>query len=199
MSIDWRVRSTAIAVATAIGILFSPTAFAESDLFRRLLEESDLQLVAMAGFSEAELQHNSLVSYEHAVRSEAGDVEVRYLVRPLGRISIDYNDPHNAAPEPNHLFAMLFESLIGQLSYRGSFHKSEYSPEEARKQFNADWAAASVLDVDSVFATDHSQALVIGIHKDNFADAYTVILFDDYEKSRELIRTATVSLTFGSD
>lgn len=138
------------------------------------------------------------MSYEHAVRSEAGDVEVRYLVRPLGRITIDYNDPHTAAPEPNHLFPMLFESLIANLSARGTYYKTDYPMAEARKLFNADWAAASVLDVDPAFGGSYTQALVIGIHKDNLADAYTVILFDDYEKSRKDIRKATASMLFES-
>lgn len=193
-----RICSSGLTAIIALGLSLSSAATAESDLFRQLLDESNLQLVSIEGFEEAELQPNPVQPYEYALRSGTGEVEVRYLIRPLGRITIDYDDPHNAAPEPNHLFPMLFESLALSLSIRGNYLKSDYSVTEARELFGADWAAASVLDVDPAFGGGYAQALVIGIHKDNFADAYTVILFDDYEKSKEVIRSATESLVFGS-
>ncbi len=172
------------------------SAVAAGELFEQLVEESRLRLTVPDDFAPVAVQANDVLSYEYALRSGDGSVEARYVVRPLGRIKIDYDDPHNAAPEPNHLFPLLYESLLGGLSRRGSYHKNDYPPSEAKQLFNADWAAAAVLDIKPGFATGLSQALVIAIHKDEWADAYTVILFDDYETSREVIRSAVGSLKF---
>jgi tetratricopeptide (TPR) repeat protein len=43
-------------------------------------------------------------------------------------------DPHTAAPEPNHLFPMLFQSLISAFSRGGSSPINEYSAGDARSR-----------------------------------------------------------------
>ena len=92
-----------------------------------------------------------MLPYERALRHASGALEIRYIIRLLGRISIDYNDPHNAAPEPNHLFPVLFESLTTLLSGPGSTPSSEYPQSQAIELFNAGWAAAAVFDVNPDF------------------------------------------------
>ena len=137
-----------------------------------------------------------MLPYEYALRHDSGGLEIRYIIRPLGRISIDYNDPHNAAPEPNHLFPLLFESLINELSSGGNTPNKEYPQAQARELFNAGWAAAAVFDVNPEFSNDYSQALLIGIHKDNQADAYSLFLYNEYPQVKEIIQGALSTLSF---
>ena len=140
---------------------------------------------------------NPVLHYERALRHRSGELEMRLVIRPLGRISIDYNDPHNASPEPNHLFPLLFESLISELSRRGgNTHNSEYPQPQAKKLFNAGWASAAVFDVNPDFSDSYSQALLVGIHKDNQADAYTVFLYNNSSEAKALIQSALSTLSF---
>ena len=44
---------------------------------------------------------------------------VRYAIRPIAMVQIGYEDPHNAAPEPNQLFPMLFQTLVSDFSRGG--------------------------------------------------------------------------------
>ena len=40
------------------------------------------------------IQANPVLPYEHALKHESGALEMRLIIRPLSRMSIDYIDPH---------------------------------------------------------------------------------------------------------
>jgi hypothetical protein len=155
-----------------------------------------MQFEVPAGFREADLQANPLFTYDKAVRNEDGYLEIRYAVRPLGRIQIDYEDPHSSAPDPNHMFPLMFQSMVTLLSDGRHSPTREYPREQARKKFNADWAAAAVFDMSARFNADHKQALVIAMHKSQLADAYSIFLFDDFEQAKQQINDNLDSLSF---
>ena len=165
-------------------------------LFEQLMAESGLRFTPPTGFTDIPPAANPVLHYERALRHESGALEMRLIIRPLGRIAIDYSDPHNAAPEPNHLFPLLFESLTAELSQGDHTPSSEYPQPQAIENFNAGWAAAAVFDVNPAFSADYRQALLIGIHKDRQADAYTVFLFNDYPPVKQLIQEALSTLSF---
>jgi len=165
-------------------------------LFEKLIEESSLSFMTPRGFADITPEDNPVLSYERALRHDSGKVEIRYIIRPLGRLTIDYSDPHNAAPEPNHLFPLLFESLTNELSSGGNTPNKAYPESQARELFNADWAAAAVFDVNPDFSDAYSQALLIAIHKNGQEDAYTVFLYDDYSKTKDIIQDALSTLSF---
>lgn len=177
-------------------VLASGKAIPHSELFDRLIEESGMSFTPPPGFVDIEPEVNPVQPYEGALRHVSGEVEIRYIIRPLGRISIDYTDPHNAAPEPDHLFPLLFESLTARLSGGGNTPQSEYPQTEARDLFNADWASASAFDVNPEFSGSYSQALMVGIHRNGRADAYTVFLYNEPVQAKEIIKTVLSALTF---
>ena len=74
-----------------------------TNLFEILLKESNLTFTAPQGFSETALDANSVMHYEHGVKHQTKTLELRYVIRPLKRLQVDYVDPHNAAPEPNRI------------------------------------------------------------------------------------------------
>ncbi len=179
--------------------LYTPgLAQASSSLFQQLINESGLRFSSPPEFTDIQPVSNPVLQYEHAIRHTTGEIEVRFVIRPIGRITIDYNDPHNASPEPNHLFPLLFESLINELSDGGNTPNKAYPQEQAKKLFNANWAAASVFDVNPDFSSAYSQGLLIGIHRDGQADAYTIFLFNDYSRAKPYINSALSSLSFTS-
>jgi len=164
--------------------------------FEQLLVESGMVLAVPDGFATAEVRPNARFFYDRAYASPDGALEIRYAVRPLGRIRIDYEDPHSAAPDPDHMFPLMFQSIVTQLSDGRHSPTGEYPSAQAREKFNADWAAAAVLDMASGFATEHRQALVIAMHKNARADAYAIFLFDDYEPVKQRINDNLSSLGF---
>jgi len=164
--------------------------------FEQLLAESGMALAVPDGFAAAEARPNARFIYDHAYASLDGALEIRYAVRPLRRIRIDYEDPHSAAPDPDHMSPLMFQSIVTRLSDGRHSPTREYPSTQAWEKFNADWAAAAVFDMNSGFATEHRQALVIAMHKNALADAYTIFLFDDYEPVKQGINDNLSSLRF---
>ena len=118
--------------------------------FEELLRESALDFDQPEGFQVLSPRPNPVWPYEAAVRPADGSLEIRYAIRPVARASVDYDDPHSAAPRPDHLFPLLFQTLVTRLSAGGHTPTNQFSAQEARERFNADWAAAAV------FAATHS-------------------------------------------
>lgn len=167
--------------------------------FDQLLLESGLQVETRDSYSEVPIEVNPVLSYEYAIKHASGALELRFIVRPLSRITIDYNDPHNAAPEPNHLFPLLFESMTNRLSVGSDTPSSTFPESEARKSFNAHWAAAAVFDVRPEFAAGYQNGLLIGMHRNELADAYTLFLYNDHEQARPLINEALSIMSFNPE
>lgn len=164
--------------------------------FEKLLQEAGLTFMQPESFASIEVTGNALFPFEHAIRRDDNVLQVNYSIRPLSRISIDYEDPHNSAPEPNHIFTMMFTALIGQLSSGGATPHREYSANDAKEKFNADWAALSVFDVEPAYSNEYQQAFLVALHKNNLSDAYLVILFNDYNEIKPHLDSVFSSLRF---
>jgi len=164
--------------------------------FEQLLEDGGLVLEKPADFIIQAPEVNDVLSYEYAIKHNEKKLAVRYAIRPIHMVEIDYEDPHNAAPEPNHLFPMLFQSLISDFSSGGSSPSNEYSASDAKAKFNADWAALAVMDVTRDFTDEYDQVLLLALHKNNASDAYVIVLFDEYVNVKAEINTVLGSLKF---
>ena len=167
--------------------------------FDRLLRSTGLQIESTDSFVDLGAHHNEVLPYEHAMRHTSGELEVRFIVRPLDRIEIEYNDPHNAAPEPNHLFPLLFESITNRLAVSRDAPSSTYPANEAKSLFNASWAAAAAFSVDPEYAGGYRNAVLIAMHKSEVADAYTLFLYNDHARAKPLIGESISILSFASD
>jgi len=164
--------------------------------FDELMVESGLHMQTPQNYVDVPIQANPVFPYEHAIKHESGAMEMRFIVRPLSRILIDYTDPHNAAPEPNHLFPLLFESITNQLSTDSDTPNNTFSESAAQDHFNAHWAAAAAFDVNPEFSPGYRSAVLIGMHKNQVADAYTLFLYNDHEQAKTLINAAISTLSF---
>ncbi|MDJ0833428.1 MAG: hypothetical protein QNJ69_07890 [Gammaproteobacteria bacterium] len=161
-----------------------------------LLDEAGMTFHQPQGYAPIEIRPSELFPHEFAIKRDNNNMEIRYSIRPLARIEIDYEDPHNAAPEPNHIFNMMFTALIGQLSNGGSSPHREFQPEQAKQKFNADWAAMSLFDIDPGYSGQFQQAFLLAMHKNNLSDAYMVILFNDYQEIKPQLDLVMRSLRF---
>jgi len=164
--------------------------------FEQLLVESGMALRVPDSLAAIAARPNERFIYDRAYASPDGTLEIRYAVRPLERIRIDYEDPHSAAPDPDHMFPLMFQAVITALSAGRYSPTWKYPSAQAREKFNADWTAAAVFDTDTGFATEHRQALVIAMHKQALADAYAIFLFNNYEPVKQRIDDSLTALHF---
>ncbi len=164
--------------------------------FEGLLKEGGLIFTPPPGFHPVPVEPDYILPYEARYRSEDGGLEVRYAIRPLRRIEIDYEDPHNAAPSPNDLFNMLFRTLSETLAKDHQVISHEYPVEKARSLFNAGWAAAGVFDLTDGVSGRYRQAVLLAIHQNDKADAYTLFLTNDLGKEKARIKRLRNRLRF---
>lgn len=164
--------------------------------FEALLAESELVFTRPEGYVDLPPGRTPVLDYERALRSADGSLEIRLAIRPLKRLRIDYDDPHGAVPDPNHIFPLVFESLASRLAGGRHAPTNAYPPDQAQARFNADWAAAAVFDTVGDFATGHAQGLLIAMHRNKVSDAYVVFLFDDYASVKERLNDAMKTLVF---
>ena len=76
-------------------------------IFEQLLAESGMELAISDGFAAVEVRPNARFIYDRAYASPDWALEIRYAIRPLRRIRVDYEDPHSAAPDPNHMLSLI--------------------------------------------------------------------------------------------
>ncbi len=164
--------------------------------FGELLEEAGMVYELPAGYAPAPVEFNEVLPYQYRVVSADGQVEIRYVVFPLDRVEIDYDDPHSSAPEPDHLFTLLFPGILTEISGWGRYKSREYPEDEALRLFGADWAAVAVLEVIPEYSPERRQALVVALHRNGHADAYQIFLGHDVKRLGEEAKRVQTALRF---
>jgi hypothetical protein len=164
--------------------------------FDTLLAEAVLRFDTPSGFHQIPIAPDYVMPYEKRLRSDDDAIEVRYAIRPLKRIEIAYEDPHSSAPRPNDLFEMLFRTLGETLAGKAHVFSRAYLPADARKQFNAGWASIGVFDIVTDVSPRYRQAVLIAIHQNDKADAYTLILTNDLAANKARIKSLRNNLRF---
>ena len=164
--------------------------------FAELLDEAGMVYQLPPGYAPAPVEFNPVLPYQHRVVSDDGQVEIRYVVLPLDRVEIDYDDPHSSAPEPDHLFTLLFPGILTEISGWGRYKSREYPEDEALRLFRADWAAVAVLEVTPEYSPERRQALVVALHRNGHADAYQIFLGNDVKRLGEEAKRVQAALRF---
>lgn len=163
--------------------------------FEQLVERCDMEFQLPAGFRLEPGDDSGAFSYEARLVHPEGLVEARLALRPLKDIEIEYQDPHSAAPSPEHLFPLMLLSILQEISLDPESRSEEFG-QAAKGEFGADWGQASVHRPREQFSTAYDQMLVLAMHRNRKADAYLVILFDDYATSKEALNRVKQSLRF---
>ena len=166
--------------------------------FNDLLKESGLVFTPTEGFRETPVESDYVMPYEKRLISDDGKLEVRYAIRPLDRIEINYEDPHSSAPAPNDLFEMLFRALSETMAGKSHVFSRAYRPDDAKKQFNAGWASIGVFDVLPDISQQFRQAMLLAIHQNDKADAYILMLTNDLKAEKARIKKLRTSLKFAN-
>ena len=189
-------HATADTIKTAVATNTTEKNKTSNTDFDALLKESGLSFKLTKGFKEIAVEPEYVLPYEKRLLSDDGELEIRYAIRPLNRIEIAYEDPHNSAPHPNDLFEMLFRTITETLAGGSHVISRAYTAEQARKLFNAGWASAGVFDISPDISDKYKQAMMITIHHNDKADAYLLMLTNNLGKKKQLIKDLKQSLKF---
>ncbi len=162
--------------------------------FHKLLDASELIYSLPEGFVEIAPRPNELLPFEWSLFQKDSGLEVRLSLRPLKQIKVEYRDPHSSAPEPNHLFAMMYQTILQRISGHGVEAKKQFA-KEGLMVFHADWASAAA-EIPNPEYTNKKGLFVLALHANDKADAYLVFLYDDYVKAKPWIKKAFRVLRF---
>jgi len=189
------IRVLAVATILLTGVV---QAFAESPpAFDELLAEASATFTPPVGFKATTPTPFPAFPFDHALEAQDGSIEIHYAIRPIARMEIKYEDPHNSAPNPNHIFPLVFNALVGQLSAGGYTPSRQFPDATARERFNADWASAAVFDLEPAVSTDHRFGFLMAMHRNNRADVYVLFLYSDPASAKPRIDGLLDHLLFG--
>ncbi len=176
------------------GLPATPAEADELD-FAALLEEAGMVFDLPEGFVEIGPGTSEVMPWEQAIRHPETGLQARYSIRPLGRVVIDYEDPHSAPPDPEHVFPLVFQRLCERLSRQATGPTSPLTPEDAL-EFNADWAAASAMVASSRYTEDFENLFALTLHGNGKADAFVVFCYNDEEAAKPVLKRALHALRF---
>ncbi len=177
-----------LVTALALSIAAVLPAGAQKVDFAKLLKETEVELEIPSDFEEIPVPETEVFTFEKAWRKTDGSVEIRLALRPIRRMVIDYSDPHSSAPDPNDMYPLMFTAMIGQFARQGEMPVRDVPFEAARRTFRADWASIAMFGADPALNTTHREGMLLALHKNRTADAYLLILYDDPDHSRKLLK-----------
>ncbi len=171
-------------------LLFYTTVFANNVDFDALLSESKMVL-------EVPENVRQIASNIAQKQFEYQDLNIIYSINPIARITIDYEDPHNSAPHPNDLFAMLFNKKLEYLIDKRDYNSYEQVMplQMAKEKWGATWVKIVAFNLDQAIFK-HSSAMLIAMHKNDLSDAYILFTTDNLQKNKSIIKKLLNSLRF---
>lgn len=186
-------------------ICFVLTSFTSDSLpktFTDLLDRANMSFVKPIGLEETTPIENTEMNYEYALKYPKKRFEVRYAIRPLDNLLLEYEENEKNKESgaiyihPNKLYSSLLQVTALNISGGQLSEVIEFDKEAVKQEFNADWGATTIVGVGEEFGQDYKYCMIIALHKDNVADAYFFYLFDTKKGFDDLIKPAFHSLKF---
>ena len=170
--------------------------------FNKLLDEASMIYTQPNGFFDIPVTKNYDMSYDNAIKAKSKKLEIRYAIRPLGkmleRYKVSQKDPKSVMINPNKSYQSMLRVIVFNISggHLDRARTTEYPQKHARAEFGADWGAAVIVPLKSNgFGKGYKNCLVVALHADNKADAYIFYLHDD-ESVLPLIMSNFYTLKF---
>jgi hypothetical protein len=131
--------------------------------FVQALERAKLSLEPPSGFETVPIVESDRWAYQHAIKSFAAKLEIRYAALP---------------PSEDH--ESMFAALVTGLDRGGELRGIGTFPyDSVREEFNANWGGALSFDVHQEFAPGYDRGLAVLIHRDGVGDGIFIGLFDE--------------------
>jgi len=157
----------------------------ETDDFKTLLAEACIEFTPPPGFVPCPVRENNVFAYQYAVRSPAGDLEVRYRIDSFARLEAERKAASAGMEMPasvslNQMYESNFVAILYNLSGGVLAESTVLKPETTAILYEADWSALCFVRLtNNDFAPDYDSAYVLAIHKNWIADVYVIGLYND--------------------
>jgi hypothetical protein len=194
-----------IKLATIGLLLFTLTSFASDNLpkqFLDLLFRSGLTFQQVSGLVATKIIYNEQMNYEYAIKYPNKRFEIRYSIRPLDKLLIEYrkNLKNKKKGEiytnPNTGYYTQFQAIILNISGGKLPEIRIFEKAAVKEEFNADWGATTYVELGKEFGQNYKYCMVLALHKSNLGDAYIFYLSDSQVGFNELVDPAFYSLRF---
>lgn len=169
-----------------VSVFVTMPSFAGDDLpqaFEDLLRRAKMSFAVPEGYVETEIKENSHMMYEYAVKHPNEKIEVRYAIRPIDSMLIDYEkwkkDPGTSMmADPRNLYPAIAVAVMSNVSAE---IKSDgpFGEESVKQEFGADAGLTAVVVPKKTFAGDYKHCMMIAINKRETGTAFCFFMFDD--------------------
>lgn len=181
------------------------TAFKSVELpaeFQQLLVRSEMDFIPPKDFIPVDALKNTHIKCMYALKHPEKQFEVQYIINPLDeQLRIYAENEKNKQPgdiniHPNTLYTTLLKSTTLNISGGYLPETVVFDSVAVNKEFNADWGGTTFVELAPDFAPNYKYAMIVGIHKNNVADAYLIFLSDKMENYNDIMLSAFHSLRF---
>lgn len=139
--------------------------------FERLLAEAGIAFTPPPGFVPCAVRENSVFSYQYALRSISGDLELRFQIDSFAQMQ--------ALVDVNQMYESNYLNILNKISEGVFSDPMLFERRESIELFGADLAALCFVGVKAKdFSPDYDAACVFGFHKDYVADVYLIGLYN---------------------
>lgn len=170
--------------------------------FSKLVARANMIFEMPKGFTELPIIKNRQMNYEYALKHPRARLELRYAVRPLDTLLKRYEErmnhkkPGDVYINPNNFYSTTFQATLANISTGDMPEMKEMDPSNVHKEFNADWGATAVINVNETFGQKYKYCLVVALHKDNAGDAYYFYLANKKQDLDHAVGPVFTSLKF---
>lgn len=172
-----------------------PTVVAPTDGFAATATAGGFVYAPPLGFTAAAVTDNADVSYDHALASADGHIELRYSLRP-------YPPELDPAMRTRQFSSTFFLTAILNLTRGGTTGEAGLAQSLPAEEFGADQATMTIVHwfkpdgPADAFGTGYEVAAVLYLHRDGFGDAYVFTMLRNLDALDQLPKDAVHSLRF---
>ncbi|MEO6521081.1 MAG: hypothetical protein ABIN91_05355 [Mucilaginibacter sp.] len=171
------------------------------DNFTKLLNRAGMTFEAPEGWVETPVINNNQMHYNYAIKYPGKDFEVRYTVRPMDTLLMQYQkmvqQRGTVMIHPNKYFGTaLMATMINISSGEKAPQTRTYDSVAVKKEFNADRGMFALTYTKKDFGQDYRFCNVIALQKDNVAYAYCFIMFNNQDDFKALAPVVYHALKF---
>jgi hypothetical protein len=141
------------------------------DKFKSQVDSCGMKLNIPEGLVECKIIENRDMLYDYAVKYPDKDLELRYALRPMKEEEKSFRNKSQAA---------IFQAIIFNLTQKTAKFQA-FPPDNVKHEYNADWGAFAVVELNSKFGEGYKYCMILAIHKLDVADAYYFFLSNTKE------------------
>lgn len=177
--------------------------------FKQAISKLGLVLSVTKDYKVVAPKKNGDMEYDYAVRHTKKKYEVRYALRPITeQTKNDYKeylknrdkDKSRIMLDPNSLFDAEFQAVMLNITQAGTAKKPQpFNPNSVKAEYGADSGLTTFIqDMNSEFAGEYKNCLMVGIHKTDIGQVYIFHLFDNFDDIKDLTDATFYSLKFSN-